>query len=266
MTPLDSHSGASCILNTLAENILEAVNISGHESDIAGAGLAFPGPFDYVHGISTVHGVGKFDRIYGLDVASSLSALLCNHGITSFKFVNDASAFALGECASGAGAGADRVVAVTLGTGVGSGFVKEGKLVETGDEVPAHGWIYHLPFEGGIADEAFSTRWIRRRYLELSGKDVPGAREVASDCEAGSPQAKHLFDEYGRRLAEFLAPVLKRFNAEVLVLGGNISRAYGLFGPELEKGLSADGCSAQVRTSVLLDRAAMTGAAALFMQ
>jgi len=81
----------------------------------------------------------------------------------------------------------------------------------------------------------------------------------------GDDRALTLFREYGERLASFAAPVLMRFKADVLVLGGNISRAYGYFGPELEKGLSESGCRTDVRTSVLLDRAALYGAASLFV-
>ena len=203
-----------------------------------GVGLAFPGPFDYLNGISKVNGVGKYERIYGLDLKTSLSSRLRSHGMDSFRFLNDASAFALGECAGGAGRGADRVVAITLGTGVGSGFVCGNRLVESGDEVPENGWVYCLPFEDGIADEAFSTRWICRRYEELSGMEIAGAKEVAARCAAGDRNAADLFSEYGRRLAGFIAPLLAGFRADMLVLGGNISRAWPFFGPELEKGLA----------------------------
>lgn len=264
VTPMDSKSDASQILEALVSNIIQVVSKSGVGQCISGVGLAFPGPFDYVHGISTVHGVEKFERIFGLDVRSSLYSRLCSHGIGDFKFVNDASAFALGESAAGAAKGVSRVVAITLGTGVGSGFVADGELVETGEEVPAFGWVYHLPFEGGIVDEAFSTRWICRRYAELGGRAVSGAKEVADRCACGEKAAKALFEEYGARFAAFAAPVLKRFRAEMLVLGGNISRAYGHFGPALEKGLEQASCGVRVRTSALLDHAAMVGAASLF--
>lgn len=262
--PLDSKAGASAVLDVLSRSIAGAVEAAGAAGMVAGAGLAFPGPFDYVHGVSTVHGVGKYDRIYGLDLSSSLYSLLCGHGICSFRFVNDAAAFALGECAAGAAAGAARVVAVTLGTGVGSGFVEDGALVESGDRVPACGWVYHLPFGDGIADGEFSTRWICRRFFNLTGRKVAGAKDVADECAAGSRRARMLFEEYGSRFADFISPVLKRFGADMLVLGGNISRAYGLFGPALENGMARNGCSVRVRTSALLDRAAMTGAASLF--
>lgn len=153
---------------------------------------------------------------------------------------------------------------VTLGTGVGSGFVSDRKLVTSGDEVPADGWVYCLPFGGGIVDEAFSTRGIIRRYEELTGETLTGARDVAARYDA-DPAARRLFDVYGEELAQFAGPVLTRFNADVLVLGGNISRAYPLFGPALERRFAADGIRVAVRTSALLDHAAMIGAASLFL-
>lgn len=261
--PLDSRAGAREIVTVLAGNIAGALETSG-VGQVSGAGLAFPGPFDYGRGISEVHGVGKYDRIYGLDVSLSLFSCLQDRGVKDFRFVNDASAFALGESAAGSGKGAGRMVAITLGTGVGSGFVADGKLVDEGEGIPPFGWVYCLPFEDGIADDAFSTRWICRRYLELSGKHVQGAKEVAGRCREGEFCAIGLFNEYGRRLAQFVSPVLARFKADVLVLGGNISKAYGFFGPALEKGLAEAGCRTPVRTSALFDRAALVGAASLF--
>lgn len=263
-TPLDSGADAAAILDILSSNILQSFE-PVKDGTVEGVGLAFPGPFDYPNGISKVNGVGKYERIYGLDLKTSLSSRLRSRGVDSFRFLNDASAFALGECAGGAGRGADRVVAITLGTGVGSGFVCGNRLVESGDEVPENGWVYHLPFEDGIADEAFSTRWICRRYREISGMEIAGAKEVAARCAAGDRNAADLFPEYGRRLAGFIAPLLAGFRADMLVLGGNISRAWPFFGPELEKGLEERGCRAAVRTSLLRDRAAMIGAASLFI-
>ena len=226
--------------------------------------MTIPGPFDYEHGVSLIRGVNKFERIYGLDISESLFPLLRRSGAEEFRYVNDASAFALGECLGGAACDARRVVALTLGTGVGSGFVSDRKLVTSGDEVPADGWVYCLPFGGGIVDEAFSTRGIIRRYEELTGETLTGARDVAARYDA-DPAARRLFDVYGEELAQFAGPVLTRFNADVLVLGGNISRAYPLFGPALERRFAADGIRVAVRTSALLDHAAMIGAASLFL-
>lgn len=258
---IDCSAGAGRIVAAWADNIRRTVEAFAGE--VQGAGFAFPGPFDYRQGISLVRGVNKFDSLYGLHVSESLFPLLRECGIEEFRYVNDAAAFALGECLSGAASDADRVMAVTLGTGVGSGFVCRHRLVVSGDEVPANGWIYCLPFGETTADECFSTRGIVEHYRSLTGRTVAGAREVAERCP-DDPAARTLFETYGDDLARFVAPLLRRFRADVLVLGGNISRACPLFGPALGARLSAEGANVDVRRSTLLDHAAMIGAASLF--
>lgn len=167
---VDCDAGAGEILGAWADNIRQSIAASGLKA-VRRVGFAFPGPFDYEHGVSLIRGVNKFERIYGLDISESLFPLLLRSGAEEFRYVNDASAFALGECLGGAACDARRVVALTLGTGVGSGFVSDRKLVTSGDEVPADGWVYCLPFGDGIVDEAFSTRGIIRRYEEPDRRD-----------------------------------------------------------------------------------------------
>ena len=77
--------------------------------------------------------------------------------------------------------------------------------------------------------------------------------------------ARRLFDEYGERLAAFAAPVAERFRADMLVLGGNISRAYPLFGPAMERRLEADGHRIRIGLPARPDHAALIGAASLFI-
>lgn len=259
-TPVDSGAAASEILDAWAENLRRTFALA--PEGVGCVGFALPGPFDYARGISLIRGVRKFDGIYGLRVAPSLQARL--ERACSFRFVNDASAFALGECLGGAARDAERVVALTLGTGVGSGFVENRRLVETGDRVPANGWVYCLPFEEGIVDDAFSTRWFRSRWHALTGEDADGAREIACRYDT-DPAARQLFDEYGTRLARFAGPVLDRFGADTLLLGGNIARACTLFGPALRERFEADGRQIEICVSELMDRAALIGAASLFL-
>lgn len=259
---VDSRAGASQTLAAWADNIRRAVAASG-QTRVERVGMAFPGPFDYAHGISLIEGVRKFDRLYGLDVTESLKALLCDLGLAECRYVNDAAAFALGECFRGAARGADRVMALTLGTGFGSGFVAGGRLLTEAPDVPADGWVYRLPFEGGIADDAFSTRWFLNRYRTLTGREAAGVKELAERF-AAEEEVRTIFDEYGRRLARFVLPVFDRFRGEVLVLGGNIARAYPLFGPSFARALSDRGRRLDVRLSTLFDRAAPFGAAYLF--
>ena len=239
------------------KNLLGTMEVFGKK--VNRIGLAFPGPFDYEKGIPYMD--QKFQHLYGMDMPAELRKQL-DSPKTQFKFINDASAFALGECFCGSGRDRKRVIALTLGTGVGSGFVADGRLDEHSERVPESGEVWNLPFEDTIVDACFSTRWVVKRYKELTGKDVPGAKEVAQAVPT-EPEARQLFREYGERLAAFVSPWLEKFGADTLVLGGNISRNFPHFGDALLAGVPG---GVEVRTSTLLDQAAMIGAASLFKE
>lgn len=261
VTPVDSKASAMEIIKAWQTNILSTLDI--FPIGVAGIGMAIPGPFDYTNGVSLIHGVSKYEQIFGLDVRNTLPSFIGGVTAGNFRFLNDASAFALGECFGGAAKGCDRVVALTLGTGVGSGFVASGELVSSGEEVPMNGWVYHLPFEDGIADEAFSTRWFIRQWKKITGETVDGVKEIALLCPSDR-RAALLFESYGKRLAEFALPLLRQFNSHTLLLGGNIAKAYNHFGNSLEAHLARSGYSVSVKLSSLSDKAALVGAASLF--
>lgn len=261
VTPVNSKASAMEILEAWQANILSTLEI--FPIGVAGVGIAIPGPFDYPNGVSLIHGVSKYEQIFGLDVRNTLPSFIAGVPTCNFRFVNDASAFVLGECFGGAAKGCDRVVALTLGTGVGSGFVSSGKLVISGNEVPWNGWVYHLPFENGIADEAFSTRWFIRRWEEITGETVTGVKDIADLCP-DDPRAVELFESYGKRLAEFSLPLLRKFRSNTLLLGGNIARAHTHFGNSLESHLALSDYPVNVKLSTLSDKAALVGAASLF--
>jgi glucokinase len=72
-----------------------------------------------------------------------------------------------------------------------------------------------------------------------------------------------LFIEFGENLGIFLAPWLNRFKAEILVIGGNISYSYKLFGKTLVDKLREENCSCEVAVSQLKEDAALLGSAYL---
>ena len=257
LTPMDSSGPAQEILSCFKKNLVGTMEVFGKK--VNRIGLAFPGPFDYEKGIPYMD--QKFQHLYGMDMPAELRKQL-DSPKTQFKFINDASAFALGECFCGSGRDRKRVIALTLGTGVGSGFVADGRLDEHSERVPESGEVWNLPFEDTIVDACFSTRWVVKRYKGLTGKDVPGAKEVAQAVPT-EPEARQLFREYGERLAAFVSPWLEKFGADTLVLGGNISRNFPHFGDALLAGVPG---GVEVRTSTLLDQAAMIGAASLFKE
>jgi glucokinase len=186
-------------------------------------GVAAPGPFDYERGVCKVTGLAKLEGLYGVDLGRELSAAL--GGRTAVTFLNDAEAFLLGEAWAGAAAGSARPVGITLGTGLGSAFLADGRIVADGPSVPPEGSLHLAAFRGVPVEEVISARALRARH---------GA-DVADLARNGDESA---FAELGSDLAEFLAPWLRTFGASCLVVGGSIAYAWDLFGPVLERSLA----------------------------
>ncbi len=197
------------------DELLERIRAAAGAADGAQRlGVAAPGPFDYETGIAQLR--HKLAALYGVDLRSELAAAL---GVSpvAIRFLNDADAFLLGEWLTGAARGADRVLGVTLGTGLGSAFVADGAL-EPGVE------LYRLLFRGRPVEETISARGI--------GGGVSVAK-LAARASEGDVDACATFERVGADLGEFLLPHVRRLRAERVVVGGAIARAWDLFEPTL---------------------------------
>jgi len=239
--------------------MLHALGVRAAAGDVQmkGASLAFPGPFEYENGISRM--THKMPYLFGIDLRAALSARF-GWQPQQVRFLKDASAFLLGEIGAGAAKGVPRVVGVTLGTGIGGAFAVDGHIVTEGCGVPPGGEIWNLPYQGGIIEDAVSTRGLRATYLRLTGTD----REVAELARTASSDsaAAEAFQEFGRHLGISLRGALREFAPQVIVLGGGISRSPQLFLPAAQREL--DALRAELRVSALLDDAALAGAGVEF--
>lgn len=91
-------------------------------ADIDSVGMGTPGTVNS-------QGIIEFANNLGFDHVPARQMLADRLGIDEVYIENDANCAALGEAYAGSGNGAKDFVAVTLGTGVGSGVIVEGKLV-----------------------------------------------------------------------------------------------------------------------------------------
>jgi glucokinase len=258
---VDNQAQASVIIGTWTQ-ALSAVLEKVPRENVKGIGFAMPGPFDYVKGICYIRGVAKYENLYGLNVTDAISGSLGVHEDFLIRFMNDASAFAVGEAWAGSASRFNRSLSITFGTGFGSAFISKRIPIVDGSEVPKLGCIYHLPYKEGIADDYFSTRGLLTRYKKLSGKELSGVKELAAMAEKNKMVAD-LFTDFGDNAGLFLAPWLKKFRAEILVVGGNISHAYNLFGNVFEDRLKKKNCFCEVAISKLKEDAALLGSAYL---
>jgi glucokinase len=258
---VDNQASASEIIAVWVEALKGALSKVPFEK-VKGVGFAMPGPFDYVKGICYIRGVAKYENLYGFNITEAISKSLNVSVDFLIRYMNDASAFAVGEAWAGSAAKFDRSLSITLGTGFGSAFISNRIPIVDGNEVPRLGCIYHLPYNEGIADDYFSTRGLLGRYKSFTGKELNGVKELAA-LAVSDKTASDLFTDFGDKLGLFLVPWLQTFKAEILVIGGNISHAYSLFGDVFERRLKKENCNCVVALSKLKEDAALLGSAYL---
>nr|WP_280527607.1 ROK family protein [Deinococcus humi] len=252
---VDGEASATEILDIWAEAAL----LGAGETPVAAVSISAPGPFDYAEGIA------RFDhKLYALtdlDIGAALRERWTGTPLDGLpiSYINDAVAFALGEFTVHQGSGVRRLLGLTLGTGLGSGFIVEGRPVSAGEDVPPGGEVWQLPFRGGIAEDTLSAPALRRAYHVLSGMELD-AREITQHAEAGDNHAIQVYREFGRDLAAALLPCIQAFRPDLIVLGGQVSRAWPLFEMPLRAGLAPF----TTICSDLLDEANLLGAAALY--
>ena len=230
---------------------------AGAERNVAGAALAVPGPFDCEAGVSLMQ--HKLESLYGKDLRGALAARF-GWAPEQLRFLNDASAFLLGEVSAGSVRGAKRAAGLTLGTGIGSAFALDGHAVTDGKGVPPGGEIWNIPYGDGTVEDLISTRALKAEYLARTGKD----EEVVNIAAAAKTDAnaRQVFESFGLHLGQVLRDVIAPFHPEMVVVGGGISRSAELFLPIAQKQI--DDLGIRVVTSSLLDQAALVGAAAFW--
>ncbi|HEZ7986189.1 MAG TPA: ROK family protein [Ruminococcus sp.] len=156
---------------------------------------------------------------------------------------NDANAAAYGEYVAGAAKGAKNAVCITLGTGVGSGIIVDGKIYSGSNF--AGGEIGHTVIEVDGAQcscgrkgcfEAYSSATglirmskeameqfpdsIMNKMAEEKGKVT--ARTSFDAMRAGDKPAKDVVDKYIKYLAAGITNVINIFQPDVLCIGGGV--------------------------------------------
>ena len=253
---VDEGAASEVILETWARAALQAV--SGVADGVDGVGIAMPAPFDYEHGVSLME--HKFRALYGRPVVSLLEEWFRDSQLEGVPVLvaNDADLFALGEWWAGAARGRERMIGLTLGTGLGSGFVAHGRIVTDGPHVPAGGEIWNLPYLEGVAEDFVSGRAIAASYTRATGCEL-AASEIAARADSGESAALGAFAEMALHLGRILEPHVARFKPECIVVGGSIAHAWAAFGPRLAAALAPVEC----RPSARFEDATLLGAAAL---
>ena len=157
------------------------------------------------------------------------------------RVTNDANAFALSEATDGAGAGADVVFGVILGTGVGGGIVVDGRVIEGANRIAGEWGHIPLPWPAdderpgppcycgkrGCVETFLSGPAFARDHERQTGEAV-ATREIVRRAGTGDADARDSLDRYLDRLACGLGLIATVLDPDVIVLGGGMSNVPGL--------------------------------------
>lgn len=190
---------------------------------------------------------------------------------------NDAKCAALAEAVLGAGRNYSRVCMITLGTGVGGGFICEKKL-ETGNAyADADGILGHITVENngrsctcgrkGCLEAYASATAVMQTYRERTGMDL-SAMEIFRRAKSGEDAAAAVVEQFRYYLGEGLTSLVNVLRPEVIVIGGGVAGSADQFVPYLEETInrsSYGGAIMPVRimTAELGNAAGILGAALL---
>jgi fructokinase len=163
------------------------------------------------------------------------------------KLANDANCLVVSEAHDGAAAGASVVFGVILGTGVGGGFVVNGKPI-VGANAIAGEWGHNpLPQfqakqtvrddkpnmcycgQAGCIETWLSGPGFARTANIVDREKVIDSHEIIKRMHEGDPKAILAFDNYVDRLARALASVINLIDPDVIVLGGGLSHVTELY-------------------------------------
>ncbi len=202
--------------------------IEAQFSPVRAVGLGFPGIFSQSQKkiIRSPH----CSYLNGWDITSTLTDILS----VPFAIDNEANLAAYGEYTAGAGSGAQSLVLLTVGSGIGTGIITDGKILrgacgfagEMGHiRINPQGDLCLCGLRGCLETEASAAR-IVQDYNNLSpDRTVQAADEVTLLAQTQDPHAIEALARAGRALGKGIAVALTLLNPGTVLLGGGVMQA-----------------------------------------
>lgn len=216
------------LTETLLGQLLSTAGAS--RRDLVRGGVAVPAPLD-VHGILSSSPL-IFPAWAGVDIASVFAE---RFGIP-FSVDNDANLGGLADYLWGAGQDSHSMVFVGMNYGFGAGIILEGTLFHGATGVS--GEIGHTTVdENGEFCQCGNRGCLNtvasiNRALELLAPihpEIDSAEKLLDAAAAGLPPAIRVLTDMGRASGVAIANVVNLLNPEVIVVGGDLTRAGAVF-------------------------------------
>jgi glucokinase len=243
--PTPVADGAEAVSDRIASMVNAAIakaqtEVGAARSDFLGVGIGSPGPLDRKTGVVIVTPNLRWQNYPLRDAIASRVSLPAT-------LDNDANCATIGEWWLGAGRGAQTMVGITIGTGIGGGLIVGGALYHGASDVA--GEIGHMTIETqgrrcgcgnyGCLEAYASGPAIAERAREALGfdgvsaiRDMVGgdlsritAQTVYAAAHDDDPVALDVVRDTARFLGAGIANLLNVFNPEVVVLTGGVTAA-----------------------------------------
>ncbi|WP_353893815.1 ROK family glucokinase [Proteinivorax hydrogeniformans] len=238
--PTRAKEGKEYVFNAIfeaIESILAQTNTSKEE--VEGIGIGVPGLVDIDRGVVKLAPNLFWEHVPVKEIIEKKFKL-------PVAVDNDANAAALGEVLNGAGKGNNDVVCITIGTGIGSGLIINGKIhhglnggagefghVTVKEDGPLcncgnQGCLETLTSATAIANEGMkilkaSKTSILAQFV-TEGQPL-GAKEVFLAAEKGDKECKEVIEQACKSLGMALANVVNLLNPQQIIVGGGVSHA-----------------------------------------
>jgi len=236
--------GVQDFINELYEKLTPMINNHGGFPAFKGIGIGAPNGNYYTGNIEYAANLKWRGIIPFAKIASEKFGL-------KVKLTNDANAAAMGEMIYGCAKGIKHFITITLGTGVGSGIVIDGKIVlghdgfagELGHTIIRPGGRLHkgTGIRGTLESYASATG-VRETALEMLTQnpqvdsllrdytinDLITSQTVYECALKGDRIANDIFEFTGKILGEALANFVMFSSPEAIVLFGGLTKAGNL--------------------------------------
>ncbi len=223
---VDREAGAEGIRRQIEQWMPEALGAIA----AAAMGVGFGGPVDWRTGrIARSHQIEGWSDFPLADWLRELTRL-------PVAIDNDANVAALGEAHRGSGRGAASLFYLTLGSGVGGGFVVDGRIHHGAPPGEAEIGHVRLDKSGTLVEERCSGWAVDRRLREgiarhpggilaglSQGVDHGESRFLAAALERGDSVAHAVLIEFADNLGFALSHLIHLVHPERIVLGGGLA-------------------------------------------
>jgi glucokinase len=276
----DGRGGPQAILRQFAV-LIDLVRGGVPVEELAGIGVAAPGPLDTEAGVSL-----GIPTLPGWEEFRLRDHMARSYGVPAFV-ENDAKAAALGEWRFGAGKGCRDLVYITVSTGIGGGVVTDGRLLHGRRGMGAHvGHFMIMPdgppcscgaagcFEAlasgtalGRAARNAAARHPHSALGVLARERTVNARDAVDAARHGDRVALEVIGREAHWLGIGVTGLIHVFSPECVVLGGGVSLAFDLLEDGIGKVIQSMAMEpfrdVKVAAAALGDNAGLVGSATL---